>query len=58
MIAQHPHARSVLRNWAIASIIALTTTLAPIVRTDTIRFVRTVFAGNQPATLVRVDVTK
>ncbi len=59
MIAlQHPQPRRALRNWTIASIIALATTLAPIVRTDTIRFFHTVFAGDQPTALVRADVTK
>ena len=58
MIAQHPHAHKVLRNWAIASIIALTATLAPIVRADTIRFFQTVVAGSHPTALVRADLRK
>jgi hypothetical protein len=35
-----------LRNLVIAVIIALTIALAPIVRADTVRFVRTVFGAN------------
>jgi superfamily II DNA helicase RecQ len=58
MIAQYPRPHRVLRNWAIASIIALTATLAPIVRADTVRFLHTVFAGSNPSALVRADITK
>jgi hypothetical protein len=58
MIVEHPRPQRALRNWAIASIIALTATLAPIVRTDTIRFVHTVFAGSGPSVLVRADIKK
>lgn len=58
MIALHPEPRRALRNWAIASMIALVTSLAPIVRSDTVRFFHTVFAGNHQAALVRADITK
>ena len=57
MITQHHRGPRALRNWTIASIIALTVSLAPIVRSDTVRFFRTVFAGGNPATIVRADVT-
>lgn len=58
MITHHPRSRRALRNWAIAGIIAFTVTTAPIVRTDTVRFFRTVFTGNHAAALVRADVAK
>jgi hypothetical protein len=58
MIAQHPRPHRVLRNWAIASIIALTAALAPIVRADTIRFIQTVVAGSHPTALVRADIQR
>ena len=58
MIAQHLHPRRALRNWAIAVIIALTTTLAPIVRADTLRFIGTVFARGNTTPLVQADVNK
>lgn len=58
MIAQQPRPHRVLRNWAIASIIALTATLAPIVRADTIRFFQTVVTGSHPTALVRADIAK
>ena len=47
-----------LRNLAIAIIMALTITLAPIVRADTVRFVETVFGGAHPAAVVRADISK
>ncbi len=58
MITQRPRPYRVLRNCAIASIIALTATLAPIVRADTIKFFHTMLVGNHPAALVRADITK
>jgi hypothetical protein len=58
MITQHPRSCRALRNCVIAAIIAFAVTTAPIVRTDTVRFFRTVLAGNQPAVLVRADVTR
>ena len=50
-----------LRNAIIAMLIALTLTLAPIVRADTVRFVHaalgaTVF-GSPPPAVVRADLT-
>jgi hypothetical protein len=47
-----------LRKWAIAVIIALTTTLAPLVRADILRFIRTVFARGNTTPLVQADVNK
>ncbi len=58
MIFQHPRPRRALRNWALAGIIAFTATTAPIVRSDTIRFVQTVFAGSHTTVLVRAENTK
>lgn len=58
MIAQHPTSRRALRNWLIASIIALMITLAPIVRADTVHFLRTVFADSSPTALVQANITK
>ncbi len=58
MITNHPQARRALRNWTIASIIAVTAALAPIVRTDTIRFFRTVLVGSSPVAVVRADIKK
>ncbi|MCU0507651.1 MAG: hypothetical protein MUC34_04465 [Anaerolineae bacterium] len=51
-----------LRNAVIALVIALTITLAPIVRADTIKFVRSVFGfadigARQPAAVVKADLT-
>jgi hypothetical protein len=51
-------ATRLLRNTAIAIIIALTITLAPIVRADTVRFVRTVFSADQRTAIVKADVTQ
>ena len=53
---QSTAAPRLLRNFGIAVIIALTVTLAPIVRSDTVRFVRTVFGSPPPAAVVRADV--
>jgi hypothetical protein len=58
MITHHPRARKTLRNWTIAGIIAFTVTTVPIVRTDTLSFFRTVFAGTHSTALVRADITK
>jgi hypothetical protein len=51
-----PHFR-LLRNAVIAVIIALAITLAPIVRADTVRFVRNVFGADQTAAVVKADLT-
>jgi hypothetical protein len=41
----------------LALIVALTITLAPIVRADTVRFAQTLFGGRQPPALVKADLT-
>jgi hypothetical protein len=58
MIALRPCPQKALRNWTIASIIALTVSLAPIVRSDTLKLLRTVFAGRSPTQIVRADLAK
>jgi hypothetical protein len=55
MIYPPASALRLLRNVVIAVIIALTITLAPIVRADTVRFVRTVFGADQTTAVVRAD---
>jgi hypothetical protein len=52
------HTLRLLRNFVIAVIIALTVTTAPIVRVDTINFVRTVFGAGHPAAVVRADTNR
>lgn len=47
-----------LRNFVIAVMIALTVTLAPIVRADTVKFVRSVFGANPSVAVVRADLTR
>lgn len=47
-----------LRNLVIAIIIAVTITLAPIVRADTVRFVRAVFGADQRAAIVQADTSQ
>lgn len=46
-----------LRNLVIALLVALAITLTPIVRSDTVKFVRTVFGAPQPSALVKADLT-
>ena len=46
-----------LRNMLIALIVALTITLAPIVRADTVRFAQALFSAHQPPALVKADLT-
>jgi hypothetical protein len=58
MIAQHPLPRKALRNWAVAGMIALVVSLAPIVQSDTVSFFHMVFAAGNSAALVRADITK
>lgn len=51
------HTLRLLRNLIIALIVALTITMAPIVRADTIRFAQTIFGAHQPPALVKADLT-
>jgi hypothetical protein len=58
MIYQPASAFRLLRNVVIAVIIAMTIALAPIVRADTVRFVRTVFGANLHTAVVTADLTQ
>ena len=46
-----------LRTLVIALLLALAITLTPIVRSDTVKFVRTVFGASRPPALVQADLT-